>query len=92
MTVLQIEQILQNFEDPKIANFFNLEEVNFRVTLVIYGCRNNLDWSPTTSTINWMAHWRDCQLLLAKAIMPDWYIYYVIMRVSTISVPHGYNQ
>ncbi len=35
MAVLQIEQILHNFEEPKIANFFNLEQVNFRVTLVI---------------------------------------------------------
>ena len=34
MTVLQIEQILHNFEDPKIPNFFNLEQVNFRMTLV----------------------------------------------------------
>ena len=34
MTVLQIEQILHNFEGQKIANFFNLEQVNFRVTLV----------------------------------------------------------
>ena len=36
MTPLQIEQILHNFEDQKFANFFNLEQVNFRVTLVIY--------------------------------------------------------
>ena len=35
MTVLQIEQILHNFEDQKIANFFYLEQVDFRVTLVI---------------------------------------------------------
>ena len=35
-TVLQIEQILHNFEDQKIANFFKIEQVNFRVTLVIY--------------------------------------------------------
>ncbi len=35
MTVLQIEQILHNFEDQKIANFFNLEHVNFSMTLVI---------------------------------------------------------
>ncbi len=34
MTVLQIEQILHNFEDQKFANFLNLERVNFRVTLV----------------------------------------------------------
>ena len=34
MTVCQIEQILHNFEDQKIANFLNLEQVNFRVTLV----------------------------------------------------------
>ena len=34
MTVLRIEQILHNFEDQKIANFFNLEQVNFRLTLV----------------------------------------------------------
>ncbi len=36
MTVLQIEQILHNFEDQKIANFFYLEQVDFRVTLVIW--------------------------------------------------------
>ncbi len=37
MTVLQIEQILHNFED----HFFNLEQVDFRVTLVqffFYNC------------------------------------------------------
>ena len=34
MTVFRIEQILHNFEDQKLANFFNLEQVNFRVTLV----------------------------------------------------------
>ncbi len=33
MTVLRIEQILYNFEDQKFANFLNLEQVNFRVTL-----------------------------------------------------------
>ena len=32
MTVLQIEQILHNFGDQKFADFFNLEQVNFRVT------------------------------------------------------------
>ena len=35
MTVLRIEQILHNLEDQKIANFFNLDQANFRVTLVI---------------------------------------------------------
>ncbi len=35
MAVFQIEQILHNFEDQKFANFVNLEQVNFRVTLVI---------------------------------------------------------
>ncbi len=35
MTILQIENILHNFEDRQIAKFFNLEQVNFRVTLVI---------------------------------------------------------
>ena len=39
MTVLQIEQMLHNFEDQIIANVFNLEQVNFRVTLVICLCR-----------------------------------------------------
>ncbi len=34
MSILQIEQILHNFEDRKFANFFNLERVNFCVTLV----------------------------------------------------------
>ncbi len=36
MTVLPIEQILHDFEDQIIAKFFNLEQVNFRVTLVIF--------------------------------------------------------
>ena len=36
IAVLWIEHILHNFEDQKIANLFNLEWVNFRVTLVIY--------------------------------------------------------
>ena len=30
MTILRIEQILHNFKDQKIANFINLEQVNFR--------------------------------------------------------------
>ena len=34
MAVLQIEPILHNFEDQKIANIFNPELVNFCVTLV----------------------------------------------------------
>ncbi len=34
MAVLRIEQILHNFEDQKFANFFNLKQINFRVTLV----------------------------------------------------------
>ena len=34
MTVFRIEHILHYFEDQKIANFFNLEQVNFRMTLV----------------------------------------------------------
>ncbi len=36
-TVLRTEQILHNFEDQKFANCFTLEQVNFRLTLVIYG-------------------------------------------------------
>ncbi len=36
MTVLRIEQILHIFEEQKIANIFNLEQVNFCVTLIIY--------------------------------------------------------
>ena len=49
MTVLRIEQILHNFEDQKFANFFNLEQVNFRVTLVVYlhiisGKTHNQPW------------------------------------------------
>ncbi len=35
MTVLWIEQILHNFEDKKFGNFFNLEQINFCVTLVV---------------------------------------------------------
>ncbi len=31
MTVLLIEQILHNFEDQKFANFFNLQQVDFRM-------------------------------------------------------------
>ncbi len=34
MTLLRLEQMLYNFEDQTFANFFNLEQVNFRVTLV----------------------------------------------------------
>ncbi len=34
MTVLRIEQILQNFEDQKFTNFLDLEQVNFSVTFV----------------------------------------------------------
>ena len=36
MTILRIEQILHNFEDQKIAYSFNLEQVNFCVTLVTF--------------------------------------------------------
>ena len=36
VTVLRIEQLLHNFEDQKIANFLNLEQVNFCVTLINY--------------------------------------------------------
>ena len=36
MTVLRIEKILHNFGDQKFANFFNREQVNFRMTLIIY--------------------------------------------------------
>ncbi len=43
MTVLRMEQILHNFEKQKIANFFNLAQVNFRVTLVI--CVWNKIWN-----------------------------------------------
>ncbi len=35
MTVLRIEQILHNFESQKFTNFFNLKQVNFRMTLII---------------------------------------------------------
>ncbi len=35
MRVLRTEPILHYFEDQKSANFFNLEQVNFRVTLVM---------------------------------------------------------
>ena len=38
MTILQIEQILHGLKDQKSANFFNLEQVNFHVTLVKYVC------------------------------------------------------
>ncbi len=37
MTVLRMEQISHNFEDQKFANFFNIEQVNFGMTLVIWG-------------------------------------------------------
>ncbi len=36
MTVLRIEKLLHNFEDQKFANFLNLEQVNFCLTLVIF--------------------------------------------------------
>ena len=39
MIVLQMEQILNNFEDQKFANFLNLKQVNFCVTLVIYALK-----------------------------------------------------
>ncbi len=35
MTVLLKEQMSHNFEDQKFANFLNLEQINFRVTLII---------------------------------------------------------
>ncbi len=35
MTVLQIEQ-MYNFDDQNLADFFNLEQVNFSVAPVIY--------------------------------------------------------
>ena len=38
MTVLLIEKILHNFQDLKITKFFNLEQVNFRVTLGYLFC------------------------------------------------------
>ena len=34
ITVLRIEQIFHHFEDQKSDNFFNLEQVNFCMTLV----------------------------------------------------------
>ncbi len=43
MTVLRIEQILHNFEDQKFANFSNLEQVNFCVTLVMCDFSVNSD-------------------------------------------------
>ncbi len=46
MTILQIEQILHIFEDQKIVNFFNLEQVNFRVTLV--KCESSISGFITT--------------------------------------------
>ena len=49
MTVLQTEHILHNFEDQKIANFFNIEQVNFHVTLVICGCLMAIHWFVTLS-------------------------------------------
>ena len=36
MAILQIEFFLHNFEDRKSAKFFNLKQVNFHMTLVIY--------------------------------------------------------
>ncbi len=38
MTVLRIEQILHNFEDQNFAEFLNIEQVNFRMTLVTWEC------------------------------------------------------
>ncbi len=34
MTVIRTGQISHNFEDQKFVNFLNLEQVNYRVTLV----------------------------------------------------------
>ena len=41
MIVLRIEQILHNSEDQKFGNFFNLEQVDFCVTLV--KCKHTFD-------------------------------------------------
>ena len=43
MTVLRIEDILHNFEDQQFANFFNHEQVNFRMTLVNYHTAKQVD-------------------------------------------------
>ena len=40
MTVLRIEQILHYFEDQKNANFLDLKQVNFRMTLVMCAMGN----------------------------------------------------
>ncbi len=47
MTIPRIEQILHNFKDQKFANFFNREQVNFRVTLVtctLLGMKLTITW------------------------------------------------
>ncbi len=46
ISVLWIEQILHNSKDQKIANFSNLKQVNFRVTLVIYELSKDLGLVP----------------------------------------------
>ena len=51
MKVLRIEQILHNFKDQKIANFFYLEQVDFRVTLVMYVNKNKQSWHQCTLPI-----------------------------------------
>ena len=40
-TVVQIEQILRKFWEPKIVKILNPEEVYFLVTRIIYCCKAN---------------------------------------------------
>ena len=52
MTVLWIEQILHTFEDDRFANFFNGEQVNFRMTLIMYVYDSHyMKWLHTTCII-----------------------------------------
>ncbi len=48
MAVLLIQKILHDFEDQRIANFLNLEQVTFSVTLVIQctvcQCAKSEEW------------------------------------------------
>ncbi len=42
IAVVLVETILRKFEDLKIANILNLEEVYFLVTRVVYACILNI--------------------------------------------------
>ncbi len=74
MTVglLRTEPILQNFEDQKFANFFNLKQVNFPVTL---GC-----FSVVRLLCFFFHFWSDCDGIFANTVCSS---YNMIVSVPT---------